>query len=182
MNRLLRTACVFFLLGSTVSAVPAFAQEPYLGEIRLFGFTFCPRGWAEASGQILPIAEYQALYALFGTTYGGNGVTFFLLPDLRGRAPIHVGQGPGLSSYDLGQTGGVERVTLTVNEMPLHTHAITELTDANGTEEGIVMRSGAGDQPATTTSVGGGLSHENRSPFLAMRYCVAIEGIFPSRE
>jgi microcystin-dependent protein len=182
MMRLLRYSCLLILLGSAVSAAPAFAQDPFIGEIRLVGFTYCPRGWANADGQLLPIAQNQALFSLLGTTYGGDGVTTFSLPDLRGRAPIHLGQGPGLSTYQQGETGGAEQVTLTVNEMPPHTHSFTELTNANGSEEGIVIRSGGGDQPVTTTSVGGGLPHENRSPYLTMRYCVALEGIFPSRE
>ncbi|MEZ4701043.1 MAG: tail fiber protein [Rhodothermales bacterium] len=178
------TLSLFICLLLAVSAAstrPALAQDPFVGEVRLVGFNFCPRGWTEASGQLLPIAQYQALFSLYGTIYGGDGQTTFALPDLRGRAPIHEGQGAGLQTYTMGQRGGAESITLTPNEIPSHAHAFTELSSANGTEEGIVLRSGAGDQQASTTSVGGSQGHENRPPYLVMRYCVALEGIYPSR-
>src|SRR5215213_5449370 len=97
-------------------------SEPFVGEIRIVGFNFAPRGWAMCNGQILPIAQNTALFSLLGTTYGGNGQTTFALPDLRSRVPIHFGQGPGLSNYDLGQVSGTESDTLIVNNLPAHTH------------------------------------------------------------
>jgi len=104
-------------------------SEPFLGEICWIGFNFAPRGWALCDGQLLSISQNDALFSLLGTTYGGDGRTTFGLPDLRGRSPIHVGQGPGLSNYQWGQKGGVETVTLTINQMPSHTHAITSPED-----------------------------------------------------
>src|SRR3954464_14815480 len=98
--------------------------EPFLGEICLYPYNFAPRGWAFCSGQILPIAQNTALFSLLGTTFGGNGQTTFALPDMRSRVPIHAGQGPGLSNYDLGQSGGTESVTLTVNELAAHNHMV----------------------------------------------------------
>jgi microcystin-dependent protein len=106
----------------------ALAQEPFIGEIRWVGFNFAPRGWATCDGQILSIAQNTALFSLLGTTYGGNGQTTFALPDMRGRTPVHPGQGPGLSLRDLGEVGGTETVTLTVSEMPTHSHALAAHT------------------------------------------------------
>src|SRR5689334_22190047 len=99
--------------------------EPFLSELRLFSFVFAPKGWALCNGQFLPINQNQALFSLLGTTYGGNGQTTFALPDLRGRAPVSSGQGPGLSSYNLGEVTGTENVNVTVNQMPMHTHVVT---------------------------------------------------------
>jgi microcystin-dependent protein len=172
----------FYLLGLLSLPVhSAFAQDPFIGEIRLFGYTYCPRGWIEADGQLLPISQNEALFSLYGTTYGGDGRTNFALPDLRGRAPIHVGQGPGLSSYPLGQSGGAETVTLSVEQMPAHEHTFTELTNANGTTPGLAVRSGGGEQATATSQTGGSQAHENRSPYQVMRYCIALAGIYPSR-
>lgn len=164
-------------------------MDPILGQIMLVGFTFVPRGWAACDGQLLPIAQNQALFALLGTTYGGNGMTTFALPDLRGRSPIHVGQGPGLSEYIPGQTAGSETVTLTSSNLPSHAHgtkyASEQTTDrpgpdvypAPGGSYGPAYREGA-----PTAVVGGGQPVENRSPVLAMRYIIALEGVFPSRD
>lgn len=107
-----------------VLASPAAAQDPFIGEIRWVGFTFAPRGWAECDGQLLPIAQHTALFSLLGTTYGGNGQTNFALPDMRGRVPVHVGMGPGLSNRTQGEVGGAEVHSLSVNEMPAHDHAL----------------------------------------------------------
>ena len=105
-------------------ASPAAAQEPFIGEIRWVGFNFAPRGWADCNGQLLPIAQNTALFSLLGTTYGGNGQTTFALPDMRGRVSVHVGMGPGLSNRDLGEVGGAEAHSLSVNEMPAHNHPL----------------------------------------------------------
>src|SRR5262245_8397012 len=106
----------------------ALAQEPFIGEIRWVGFNFAPKGWATCDGQLLPISQNTALFSLLGTTYGGNGQTTFALPDMRGRAPLHPGQGPGLSPRDLGEVGGTETVTLTLAEMPTHSHSLAAHT------------------------------------------------------
>lgn len=179
-----RFLCLTLLLFAFLPAGPtntANAQEVFIGEIRMFGFTFCPRGWTEADGQLLDISTYSPLFSLYGTIYGGDGRTTFALPDLRSRVPVHIGEGPGLSSYILGEKGGQEEVSLSVDQMPRHDHEITQLTNPNGTTAGMVSRNGGGEQAIQTTLTGGGASHENRPPFLAIRYCVALEGIFPSR-
>lgn len=162
-------------------------MDPFIGQIMLVGFTLVPKGWAACDGQLLPIAQNQALFALLGTTYGGNGTTTFGLPDLRGRSPIHAGQGPGLSRYNPGQTAGSESVALTPNNLPAHAHGTTyaseQTTDrpgpdvypAPGGSYGPAYREGSPTSPA-----GEAQPIENRSPVLAMRYIIALEGIFPS--
>ena len=170
-------------------------SEPFLGQISIYGFNFAPRGWAMCNGQILPIAQNTALFSLLGTTYGGNGQTTFALPDLRSRVPIHVGQGPGLSSYSLGQAAGTETDTLTINQMPQHNH----LVNASG-EDGdsskpagrfpAVMTQGSGYLSASDGSTmaatvigltGGGQPFPILQPYLTLNFCIALEGIFPSR-
>lgn len=169
-------------------------SDPFLGQITFFGFNFAPRGWAMCSGQILPIAQNTALFSLLGTTYGGNGQTTFALPDLRSRVPIHFGQGPGLSNYDLGQTAGAESVTLTQNSMPAHGHA-AGVTQAPGTTTrpaskvpataGAAAYADASDgstfNPTFVQNTGGNQPHNNLQPYLALNACIALEGIFPSR-
>lgn len=164
-------------------------MDPFIGQIMLVGFQFVPRGWAACDGQLLPIAQNQALFALLGTTYGGNGMTTFALPDLRGRSPIHAGEGPGLSRYDQGQTAGSETVTLASSNLPPHAHgtkyASEQTTDRPGPD--VYPAPGGSYGPAyregsPTAVVGGGQPVENRSPVLAMRYIIALEGIFPSRD
>ena len=178
---------VLYMFTLLVAALPtsfvpaAHAQTPFIGEIRLVGFTFCPRNWVEADGQLISIVSNEALFSLYGTTYGGDGQTTFALPDLRGRAPIHLGQGPGLSNYVQGQTGGTETVTLSGDEMPIHAHTFPELTNPDGTVRGLVVRNGGGEQATPTSDAGGGAAHENRPPYLTMRYCVALFGTYPSR-
>lgn len=168
---------------------------PFLSEIRIFSFNFAPKGWAMCNGQFLPINQNQALFSLLGTTYGGNGQTTFALPDLRGRVPFHVGNG-----YVEGQAAGEEFHTLTLNEMPTHTHALTgnnavvgaanNSTAATPTSNFFansgknVFATGAPNakmSPATVTNYGGSQPHENRSPFLVLNYCIALIGAFPSR-
>ncbi|MFN0314574.1 MAG: phage tail protein [Burkholderiales bacterium] len=172
-------------------------SDPYIGQIQAFGFNFAPRGWAQCNGQLLSIAQNQALFALLGTMYGGNGQTTFGLPDLRGRSPIHLGQGPGLSNYVQGEVGGVEVVTLSPQQMPAHTHAARALAGNGNSKvaQNNVWAKDAGVSSATYSSAvpdanmsaqaianaGGSQPHENRPPYLAVNWCIALEGIFPSR-
>ncbi len=175
--------------------------NPTIGEVTMFAGNFAPRGWALCDGQLLPISQHQALFSILGTTYGGDGRSTFALPDLRGRTPIHVGRGPGLSDYRLGAKGGAETVTLTANQMPAHKHDIeaklyvsdVEPTIKDGTDNvfgasniyavdgravsalrGGTIRSSIGDS-------GGGQAHENRAPYLGINYIIALQGTFPSR-
>ena len=173
-------------------------SEPFLGEIRIFGFNFAPRGWANCSGQILPIAQNTALFSLLGTTYGGNGQTTFALPDLRGRVPNNMGQGPGLSSYSLGQQAGTESTTLTnANLPPAPPTLIKANAEADTGKPGGNFPSSTpppGNGYATTTDgttlnagvIMGGLSGNSTpfqilQPYLTLNFCIALEGIFPSR-
>jgi microcystin-dependent protein len=183
-------------------------SEPFLGEIRAFGFSFAPRGWMQCNGQILPIAQNTALFSLLGTTYGGNGQTTFALPDLRGRAAVNAGQGPGLSNYALGEVVGTENTTLLTTQMPMHTHAVAatvSASDAAGTEATaagnvIAVPTSAGDAipcyalpasgvtPLAAASIsvqigiaGGSQPVSILQPVLAVNYCIATQGIFPSR-
>jgi len=168
-------------------------SEPFLGMIAIYGFNFAPRGWAMCNGQILPIAQNTALFSLLGTTYGGNGQTTFALPDLRSRVPLHFGQGPGLSNYDLGQQSGTENVTLTVNSMPGHTHtfappcssqaassskAPNNVPSAGGTYNNAPDSTMGG---GTTGPTGGNQPFPIIQPILGLNFCIALEGIFPSR-
>lgn len=172
-------------------------SEPFLGQIMSVGFNFAPRGWAMCDGQLLPISQNDALFALIGTTYGGDGQTTFALPDLRSRIAIHQGQGPGLSNYALGQAAGVETVTLTSNQMPAHNHlaqatAVTadKATPANNiwaaeaSTTTFVYGTGTPDSqmsPSSLSPAGGNQPHDNLMPYLVMTYVIALEGIFPSR-
>lgn len=169
--------------------------DPFVAEIRIFGFNFPPTGWALCNGQILPLSQNTALFSLLGTTYGGNGRSNFALPDLQGSAPMHPGQGPGLSLYSLGQTGGVETVTLLVSEIPVHTHTVGVATgnpaEANSpigqtlsTTNRAVYSSvqGAGTMAPTALSVAGGsLPHNNMQPYLTLNFCIALQGVYPPR-
>ena len=168
--------------------------EPFLGEIGIFSGNFPPRGWAFCDGQLLPINQNQALFALLGTTYGGNGRTTFALPDLRGRMPIHGGQGNGLSNRTLGEAGGAETHTLRTEEMPAHAHAAgaasgagTSASPKGNVWAGSVRRdnqyAGGGDavmKPDAVAASGGGRPHENMPPYLALSYVIALQGVFPS--
>ncbi len=167
--------------------------EAFIAEIRMFGFNFAPRGWADCNGQIISIAQNTALFSLLGTNYGGNGQTNFGLPNLQGRAPLAPGQGPGLSSYTLGQNGGVENVPLTAAQVPAHNHTMPTFTAPSDTNEpvgGVVARVGTAAYinaaPNTAlanslASVGGGQAHNNMMPSLIVRFCICQQGIFPSR-
>ncbi|MFT6864746.1 MAG: microcystin-dependent protein [Akkermansiaceae bacterium] len=169
-------------------------SEPFIGQIQTFGFNFAPRGWAKCDGQLLSINSNTALFSLLGTTYGGDGRTTFGLPDLRGRLPMNMGTGPGLSSRNLGQRGGQEDHTLTVNEIPNHSHGQSVTSEVGN------QASPVGAVPATandgesnystnvanlttsdTTNIGGSQSHNNMPPFLVINFSIALQGIFPSR-
>jgi microcystin-dependent protein len=164
--------------------------EPFLSEIRIMSFNFAPRGWALCNGQLLPINQNQALFSLLGTTYGGNGQTTFALPDLRGKTTIHTG---GQIGALLGQVGGEASHTLTNSEMPAHTHAAQGSNNngdnvvPTGNVFGVVAglygpaNSVTSLQPGSITNVGGSQPHENRQPFLTLSFCIALQGIFPSR-
>ncbi len=168
-------------------------SEPFLAEIRIVGFNFAPRGWAFCDGQILPINQNQSLYSLLGTTYGGDGRTSFALPDLRGRSPIHVGSSNG-TSHSLGQKSGEETHTLSVAEIPQHTHSIAS-NQTLGTEAepsgqfparaaDSIYGSLANAQAmgsGTIANTGGSQAHENMQPYLALNFCIALQGLFPSR-
>lgn len=171
-------------------------SEPFLAEVRLMGFNFAPRGWAFCDGQILPINQNQSLYSLLGTIYGGDGRTSFALPDLRGRTPIHVGNSNGGEEHELGQKGGEEAITLSAAEMPSHDHtAQASSSNANQNISGGNILAGALNlyiqpsedavlqsiAPATVVNVGGGQSHDNMQPYLAVNFCIALQGLFPSR-
>lgn len=172
-------------------------STPYLGEIRMFGGSFAPVGWAFCAGQLLAISENDALFALIGTTYGGDGQSTFALPDLRGRAPVHQGQGPGISqNYTIGETGGVEAVTLTPQQMPTHNHnfnATQEIGQNGQPGNGFFAQVSTGQlyhepfdplvalNAGVLQSVGGSQPHENMQPYLAISFIIALEGIFPSQ-
>jgi microcystin-dependent protein len=170
--------------------------DPFVAEIRIFGFNFAPRGWAFCNGQLLPIAQNTALFSLLGTTYGGNGQTTFGLPDLQGSAPMHPGQGPGLSLYDLGQIGGEQTVTLLASELPAHQHSVsgTSTAAALASPANNLWAQGAGRTPPQlyrsaapntpmlpTNSGGGGQPHNNMQPYLCLNFCIALQGVFPPR-
>lgn len=174
-------------------------SEPFIAEIRAFGFNFPPRGWATCDGQLMPISQNSALFALVGTLYGGNGTSNFALPDLKGRVPMHPNQGPGLSPRTLGENGGAEQVTLVVNEMPAHAHALmvsNEIGEDRKPSGELLARSTGGPlygpvpaQPASLVSMapsmvqpaGGGQPHNNMMPFQVLNFCIALQGIFPPR-
>jgi microcystin-dependent protein len=171
-------------------------SEPFVGEIRMFAGNFAPRGWAYCDGQLLAVSQNDALFSLLGTIYGGDGRTTFGLPDLRGRVPIHAGQGPGLSSRRLGSKGGVEKVTVTVNELPSHVHPIASTASASAGNPGGSVLAKTGDDfiygevagspttllnAAATRHVGGSQSHSNLTPFLCIHFIIALFGIYPSR-
>lgn len=168
--------------------------EPYIAEIIMFGGNFAPRGWALCDGQVLSIAQNQALFSLLGTTYGGNGTTTFALPDLRGRVPVHAGTGPGLSQQFLGSQGGTETTSLTAANLPAHAHDVTPpVTNGRRTTDrpagASPARGGAysSASPAesgasfSTSSVGGGQPVGVMQPYVALNFIIALEGIYPSR-
>ncbi|MEA5448215.1 tail fiber protein [Leptolyngbya sp. CCNP1308] len=171
-------------------------SDPFIGEIRMFAGNFAPRGWAFCNGQLMPISQNTALFSLLGTTYGGDGRVTFALPDLRGRVPLHAGQGAGLSDYPLGSRGGVEQVALTTEQLPAHSHALLasdadsdQRTPANhilAMPEETPIYSASNPTAAMANGAiaptGSSQPHENRPPYLAMNYIIALFGIFPSRQ
>ena len=170
-------------------------SDQFLAEIRIFPFSFAPRGWAFCDGQLMPISQNTALFALLGTTYGGNGLSTFALPDMQGNAAIQQGQGQGLSPYDLGQAGGVDSVTLLNTEMPLHSHSMTAQTIDQGDHRipdptlnlaNAQMYAPSGTQQASLDQsalsiVGGSQPHNNLMPYLTLNFNIALQGIFPQR-
>jgi microcystin-dependent protein len=178
--------------------------DPFVAEIRIFPFNFAPKGWANCDGQLMPISQNTALFSLLGTTYGGDGKSTFALPNMQGNAPMHPGQGQGLSLRDLGEMSGTEAVTLLESEIPLHNHNFIATTNAasepaptgqtmargawsSGSESGVI-----GAYTATVTPVvqmafqalapaGGSLPHNNMQPYLTLRFCIALQGVFPAR-
>jgi microcystin-dependent protein len=169
--------------------------DPFVAEIRVFPFNFAPKGWAWCDGQLLPLSQNTALFSLLGTTYGGDGKSNFALPDLQGRAPMHPGQGPGLSLHDLGETGGSETVTLLESEIPSHGHTL------RASQADATTRITAGQMPATSLGLslygapaanvsmsdntlapaGGDQPHNNLQPYLTFYFNIALQGVFPPR-
>lgn len=175
-------------------------SEPFLAEVRLFGFNFPPRGWAQCDGSMLPISQFSALYSLLGTAFGGDGRTIFGLPDLRGRTPLHAGSGPGLTSRTQGEKDGDEAVALTTAQIPAHSHLFEgNRNQATDNDPGLrtlaakkrraysryAQAPGAGDavdmHAETVSQVGSGTPHQNMQPYQVVNFCIATSGLFPSR-
>jgi microcystin-dependent protein len=172
--------------------------DPFVAEIRIFPFNFAPRGWAWCDGQLMPLSQNTALFSLLGTTYGGDGKSNFALPDLQGRAPMHPGQGPGLSLHDLGETGGSETVTLLESEIPSHSHTYRAAGVAADAPlpVGALLATSISDTPYLPASpaptlvgmsnqalapAGGDQPHNNLQPYLTFYFCIALQGVFPPR-
>ena len=176
-------------------------SQPYVGEIRMFAGNFAPAGWMFCEGQLLPISEYDTLFQLIGTTYGGDGQSTFALPDLQGRVPLHMGQGSGLSNYVIGQAAGVESVTLSTQQIPIHNHfsqISTSPAPSSSPGNNILANEAIGNAQATCFSygpfggtqsalanatlgiTGGSQPHENRQPLLVLNFIISLFGVFPS--
>jgi microcystin-dependent protein len=171
-------------------------MDPFVAEIRIFPFNFAPKGWAFCDGQLLPLSQNTALFSLLGTTYGGDGKSNFALPNMQGNAPMHPGQGPGLSLHDLGETGGSETVSLLESEIPSHSHNVTA-SSQDGTDNhpvanypaqgvGINLYVNAGTTPVAMNDnaiapAGGDQPHNNMQPYLTLNFCIALQGVFPPR-
>lgn len=173
-------------------------MDPFVAEIRIFPFNFAPKGWAWCDGQLLPLSQNTALFSLLGTTYGGDGKSNFALPDLQGRAPMHPGQGPGLSLHDLGETGGSETVALLESEIPAHSHPLRAVNYAGEyplpgpttafaqiTNDNLYQNTTTTNLVSVSDSVlapsGGDQPHNNLQPYLTFYFCIALQGIFPPR-
>ena len=197
MRFLVSITLVLFVQGALIVQKPAHAgADPFIGEIRWFAGNFAPRGWALCEGQLLPISNNQALFSLFGTTYGGDGRTTFALPDLRGRAPVHAGTGPGLGNRRLGAHFGSETATVTTSQLPSHSHVLQAGTNTAtesdpsenvlGTPQGANIYAAAVGSPTTMHAssignAGGSQPHANMQPSLGINCIVSLFGIFPSR-
>jgi microcystin-dependent protein len=171
--------------------------DPFVAEIRIFPFNFAPRGWAWCDGQLLPLSQNTALFSLLGTTYGGNGKSNFALPDMQGNAPMHPGQGPGLSLHDLGEMSGSDFVTLLDSEMPAHSHSLLTAVQDFGdlgapaanralskSGKGSAYKAGAPDvnmAPEAIAPAGGSQPHNNMQPYLTLYFNIALQGVFPPR-
>ncbi len=170
-------------------------MDPFVAEVRIFPFNFAPRGWAFCNGQLMPISQNTALFSLLGTTYGGDGRSTFGLPNLQGNAPMHPGQGPGLSLHDLGETGGAEYVILLESEIPSHSHTIqvSSLNSQSLTPSGTITGRGNPTPIYATTFTqatmaanaiaprGGSQPHNNMQPYIVLNFCIAMQGVFPPR-
>jgi microcystin-dependent protein len=172
-------------------------SDPFMAEIRIFGFSFAPKGWAFCNGQLMPISQNTALFSLLGTTYGGDGKSTFALPDLQGSAPMQPGQGQGLSPRSLGEMSGVESITLLQSEIPVHTHTLAahelDLGELNAPAPNRCLAKSANATPYTAAAnlvqmapqalppAGGGLPHDNMQPYLTLNFCIALQGVWPPR-
>ena len=173
-------------------------MDPFVAEIRIFPFNFAPKGWAFCDGQLLPLSQNTALFSLLGTTYGGDGKSNFALPNMQGNAPMHPGQGPGLSLHDLGETGGSETVSLLESEIPSHSHSLNASTQDGGDShpQDNLLAQGVGigqyiptASQGTTTFLnpnsmppaGGDQPHNNMQPYLTLNFCLALQGVYPPR-
>jgi microcystin-dependent protein len=170
--------------------------DPFVAEVRIFGFNFAPKGWAFCNGQLMPLSQNTALFSLLGTTYGGDGKSTFALPDMQGNAPMHPGQGPGLSLHDLGETSGSETVSLLESEIPAHAHTLRASSDdgdlAAPNQTRSLARSSGGFAYAPAQNLtqmawqalapaGGDMPHNNMQPYLTLNFCIALQGVFPPR-
>jgi microcystin-dependent protein len=172
-------------------------MDPFVAEIRIFPFNFAPKGWAFCDGQLLPLSQNTALFSLLGTTYGGDGKSNFALPNMQGNAPMHPGQGPGLSLHDLGETGGSETVTLLESEIPSHSHGVAAQNNpgnvkipsaavgfarsTNGSAYIVPPQPIVQMSDQTIAPAGGDQPHNNMQPYLTLNFCIALQGVFPPR-
>lgn len=172
-------------------------MDPFVAEIRIFPFNFAPKGWAFCDGQLLPLSQNTALFSLLGTTYGGDGKSTFALPDMQGNAPMHPGQGPGLSLHDLGETGGSETVSLLESEIPSHAHALRGDANVSESPDPAANSLGRGSSinayqtvsnqnlvsmaPEALAPAGGDQPHNNMQPYLTLNFCIALQGVYPPR-